>query len=195
MPSGVALPRAVGGAGAHAMRIGPARDEPASEEGFSQCDRSTVLGSGGRDRSPVTGDRPLSALGYNRTVPCPQRDRRPDPRLRRAPRLGGDHILTRPLHDRRHAPESAPGACSRSLSKPTVLSIPGTSGWECGSALPEPLEVTLPESGSRPRPRGRPVTTHTVSPRPRRLRRASVRQRLRYRFDNSLARGPLALIG
>ncbi|MDQ4068965.1 MAG: hypothetical protein M3203_05760 [Actinomycetota bacterium] len=48
------------------------------------------------------------------------------------------------------------------------------------------------ETGQRER--GRPVVIRT--PRPRRpVRRPSLRQRLRYRFDNSLAHGPLALIG
>jgi ion channel POLLUX/CASTOR len=56
------------------------------------------------------------------------------------------------------------------------------------------------EGGSTPdrveRPaRGRPVTVRPPRAGSRPARRPSVRQRLRYRFDNSLAHGPLALIG
>lgn len=54
------------------------------------------------------------------------------------------------------------------------------------------MDVGVHETGERSR-RRRPVVTRP--PRSRRpARRPSVRQRLRYRFDNSLAHGPLALI-
>ncbi len=55
-------------------------------------------------------------------------------------------------------------------------------------------DASSPDEGPPPR-RGRPVTSrpHRAGHRP--PRRPSLRRRLRYRFDNSLAHGPLALIG
>lgn len=50
------------------------------------------------------------------------------------------------------------------------------------------------EAGHRQH-RGQPVASRPTRARARSARRPSVRQRLRYRFDNSLAHGPLALIG
>lgn len=54
------------------------------------------------------------------------------------------------------------------------------------------MGVTVQESGEQSRPRRPALTRPPRSRRP--THRPSIRQRLRYRFDNSLAHGPLALI-
>jgi len=55
------------------------------------------------------------------------------------------------------------------------------------------MAVTSTGGTQRPQERGRRV--HRRAPQRRPKARVSLRQRVRYRFDNSLARGPLALIG